>query len=312
MTADLNTLKDSYLALRRSSGYRLDETEYHIRTFISWLDTERADRAEFTVADALEWACQHGGQTIGHVKRLGSIRGWTTYAHAHDPAIPVIPAGLLTAPQMRPAPYIYLEDDIEAVMEVFARRADNGRTWPSRWTDRTYQVLTGLLACTGMRVGEAIGLNRDQVDMDTGWIKVATEKTGRERLVLLHPTSLRELGAYLDDPARPAVAAPEPLFVSASGRRVGYTLYQKNFHAATIEADLKHQGRAKPTIHGLRHTFAVRQLAAAYREGADPARRLTLLSTWLGHVSPNNTYWYLTATPELLGGAADLVEQDRR
>jgi integrase len=312
VSARLLELKDSYLSLRRSLGYRLDEAEYHIRAFISWLDENRDGQSGFSVEDAIEWACLHGGRLIGHTKRLRSIRGWAAYAHVHDPAVPMIPARALPADDARPTPYIYREGEVRKVMDVFARYAKTGPTWRSQWLGSTFCALTGFLACTGARVGEAIALDRGDVDIDTGWVKITGGKTGRERLVLLHPTALQELNAHFDDPARPSVNQPEPAFMASFGQRVEYTVYQKNFHAAVTKIGLEPQGQATPTIHGLRHSFAVGQLAAAYRDGADPARRLTLLSTWLGHVSPKNTYWYLTATPELLGAAADLVEQEMK
>lgn len=309
MSAGLSAWADSYLVLRRSSGYQLQEVEYHIRSFISWLGQDNPDRDGFTAEEAIRWACQPGLQPRTHAKRLRSVGGWAAYARAHGADAPVIPAGSLPADQTRPTPYIYRDGQVRAVMDVFARRAKTGRTWRSRWKDTTFEALTGLLACTGMRIGEAIALDRQDVDMDTGWVNITTGKTGRERLVLLHPTALTELAAYFGDPRRPAAADPDPAFVSSFGRRVEYTVYQIGFRAAVAEAGLEPQGQAKPVIHSLRHSFAVGQLAGAYRDGADPARRLTLLAVWLGHVSPKSSYWYLTATQELLGAAADLLEQ---
>lgn len=309
VSARLSLLADSYLMLRRSSGYHLYEAEYHIRAFISWLDDNRAGQDGFSTQDALRWACLPGGRASWHAKRLGSIRGWAAYAHARDASVGLVPAASLPAHVARPAPYIYREGEAAAVMEVFAQRAAHGRNWPWRWAYRTYQVLTGVLACTGIRVGEAIRLNVDDVGTRTATVKIVSGKTGRERLVLLHPTAMQALGAYLDDSARPRTVAAEPAFISSTAARVDYKAYQRSFHAAVREVGLQPQGLATPTIHSLRHSFAVSQLAAAYQDGADPNRRLTLLSTWLGHVSPKNTYWYLSATEELLGAAADLVER---
>lgn len=309
MSARLSALMDSYLTLRRSSGYRLNAPEYHIRSFIAWLDENRTGEA-FTAQDVIEWACLPQGRPNGHAKRLGSVRPWVAYARAHGADAPLIPAGVLPSDAKRPTPYIYRDGEIRSVMDVFAHNAQTERSWRSRWTNTTLNVLTGFLACTGMRVGEAIALNRADLDGNTGWVSVVTGKTGRERLVLLHPTVLEQVLDYFAEPARPTGVEPEPLFISSTGGHLYYDLYQRNYSAAVRKAGLEPQGRAKPTIHSLRHTFAVNQLAAAYRDGSDPGRRLTLLATWLGHVSPKCTYWYLTATQELLGGAADLIENE--
>jgi len=307
MSAVLSALADSYLVLRRSAGYRLDEAEQLIRSFIGWLDEHRGGDG-FSALDVIEWACLPNGRPLWHAKRLWAVRDWAVYARAHGANVPVIPKGCLPADRKRPTPYIFQQDEIDAVMDVFAQQARLGRDRRSRWKDTTYKMLTGLLACTGIRIGEAINLDRADVDTSTGWITITTGKTGRQRLVLLHPSALDELIGYLFDPARPVAVDPEPVFVAWHGQRVNYSVFQRGFHSAVMEAGLQPQGQAKPTIHSLRHTFAVQQLTDAYRTGVDPARRLTLLSTWLGHVSPACTYWYLSATPQLLSAAADLLE----
>jgi integrase len=310
MSARLAGLLGSYLSLRRSLGYELDKTERHVGQFIAWLDQARPGQDGFTCADAVEWACQPGGRPLWHAMRLGAVRVWAAYAHAHDPAIPAIPGRLLPAGQRRPAPYVYSGQDIEAVMGALASRAGDARMWTTRWRSATAGALTGLLACTGLRVGEAIALNRADVDLPQSQIRVVSAKTARERLVLLHPSAVARLASHVADPVRPACAEedPEPFFVSSAGRRVIYNDFHFAFHRAALEAGLEPKGQARPTVHALRHTYTVNRLAAAYREGSDPARRLTLLATWLGHISPSSTYWYLTATPELLAAAGRLLE----
>ncbi|MDR2348134.1 MAG: tyrosine-type recombinase/integrase [Bifidobacteriaceae bacterium] len=310
MSARLAGLLGSYLSLRRSLGYDLGKTERHVGQFIAWLDQARPGQEGFTCADAVEWACQPGGQPLWHAARLGAVRMWAAYAHAHDPAVPAVPARLLPAGRRRPAPYVYSGQDVEAVMGALAARARDARMWTTRWRNTTAGALTGLLACTGARVGEAIGLDRADVDLDEARIRIASKKTGRERLALLHPTAVARLATHAADPARPAFAGPgpEPFLVSSVGKRVIYNDFHFAFHRAVLDAGLEPKGRARPTVHALRHTYAVNQIAAAYRDGADPARRLTLLATWLGHVSPSSTYWYLTATPELLAAAGRLLE----
>jgi integrase len=295
-------------------GYELDKTKRYVGQFIDWLDQTRPGQDIFTVADAVEWSCLPHGQPGWHGARLSSLRCWADYAHAHDPAIPVIPSGLLPASHVRSVPYIYKDAQIIAIMDQFAQTATSGRTPRCRWAATTYQTLTGFLACTGARVGEALTLNLKDFDQDTGWITITSGKTRRERLILLHRTAITALTAYLDHLDRPEnTRTPDsPLFVSGIGTRVIHANFHYSFHEAVLDVGLPDQGQARPRIHDLRHTFAVNQIMAAYHDGADPARRLSLLSTWLGHVSPTSTYWYLTATPELLGAAARLLDQSQQ
>jgi integrase len=311
MNPRLRALADSYLALRRASGYRLEDAGRLIGQFVSWLGDGRPAPGAFTPADAVEWACLPGKSPQHHANRLSAVRGWAAYAHAHDPKLPTIPVGLIPETRPRSVPYIYQPQQIAGIMDVFAAGARKARTWRSRWINTTARALTGLLACTGMRVGEALSLNSADIDHASGWVTVVSEKTGVERLVMLHETALAELSGYSAHPDRPTRADhSRPLFVCSSGTRTLYGNYQRAFHQAVQEAGVEPIRQAKPTVHSLRHTFAVDQITAAYRDGADPARRLSLLSTWLGHSSPANTYWYLSATPELLGQAARLLEPE--
>jgi integrase len=171
--------------------------------------------------------------------------------------------------------------------------------------------LIGLLSVTGMRVGEAIRLDRDDVDLDHGVLRVRDTKFGKSREVALHPTTIKALRAYLARRDRPV--PPEStmaVFTSAAGTRLIYCNVHLAFKQIVAHAGLHPRSvNCRPRPHDLRHTFAVNTLLDAYRTSENPASTLPLLSTYMGHVHPGSTYWYLQAAPELLALASDRLER---
>jgi integrase/recombinase XerD len=170
----------------------------------------------------------------------------------------------------------------------------------------TYQALIGLLAATGMRVGEVISLDQGDLDAGQGLLTIRDGKFGKSRQLPLHDSVLQALTDYarLQD-SRPGRPASPAFFTSTTGTRLIYNNVHFTFHELVQAAGLKPRSAAcRPRIHDLRHTFAVTTLTRWYGDGGDVAARLPLLSTWLGHADPAGTYWYLTGTPELLALAA--------
>jgi integrase len=175
----------------------------------------------------------------------------------------------------------------------------------------TYRTLIGLLAATGLRIGEALRLDRGDIDWSHGLLLVRDSKFGKSREIPLHETTLRALDNYLHqrDRLHPALRGPA-VFISTTGNRLLYSDAQCTFHHLVLSAALMPRSAScRPRLHDLRHTFAVRTLQDAYRCGGDVQLRLTLLSTYLGHVDPAATYWYLSAAPELLAFAAQRLER---
>jgi integrase/recombinase XerD len=178
----------------------------------------------------------------------------------------------------------------------------------------TYQTLIGLLAVTGMRVGEAIRLDRPDLDLAGGVVTVRQAKFGKTRLLPLHPTTTAAPRGYLRLRDRlhphPATAA---VFISPAGTRLLYCNGHATWKLLVASAGLKARSAAcRPRIHDLRHSFAVHSLLGAYTAGHDGQARLALLSTYLGHVDPSHTYWYLSAAPELLALAGQRLEDHLR
>jgi integrase/recombinase XerD len=173
----------------------------------------------------------------------------------------------------------------------------------------TFETVFGLLAATGMRVGEALALPVDDVDLDKGMLTIRHAKFDRMRLVPLHPSvtaALRKYAAARDRRCR--ILRADRFFVSETGCAVERRNVEEVFAKITEQLRLRTQA-VHPRIHDLRHTFAVQTLIGWQRDGADVPAMLPVLSTYLGHVEPKNTYWYLSATPELMQLAAARLEQ---
>jgi integrase/recombinase XerD len=302
MTALGDHLED-YLALRRSLGYKLARPGQMLRGFVSYL--EAAGAAAVTTEHALAWATgPAGADPTWWRARLTAARGFARYLAPLVPGTEVPPPGLLPGPASRRAvPYLYSGAEIAALMTAAAAIRTPLRA-------ATYQTLIGLLAATGMRVGEAIGLDRADLAAEQGLLIIRSGKFGKSRQLPLHASVLHALDGYarLRDSAcrRPATPA---FFVSAAGTRLIYNNVHRTFRRLTQAAGLHPRSAAsRPRIHDLRHTFAVSALARWHADGGDVAARLPLLSTWLGHTDPAGTYWYLTGTPELMALAAARLE----
>jgi integrase len=290
-----------YLAVRRSLGYKLARPEKLLGQFITYL--EDAGTGTVTTGHALAWATLPAGNQSWHALRLSAVRGFAAYLRTIDPSTEVPPADLIPWRPCRATPYLYSEADIAALIAAAASLRFQLRV-------ATYQTLIGLLAVTGMRVGEAIRLDRPDLDIASAVLTVRESKFGKSRLVPLHPTTASALRGYLrlrnrlhPQPTTPAV------FISPAGTRLLYCNVQWTFARLARRAGLQPRSAScRPRIHDLRHSFAVASLLDAYAAGQDGQVRLTLLSTYLGHVDPSATYWYLSAAPELLALAGQRLE----
>lgn len=292
-----------YLELRRSLGFKLERDSLFLAGFVSYLDS--AGAATVTIEHSLAWAAAPADGDPSYWRhRLNVIRPFARYLMPLVPGTEVPPRGLLPGPAVRRAvPYLYSGAEISALISAAGRLRS-----PLRAV--TYQTLIGLLAVTGLRVGEAIGLDRGDADLEQGILTVRDSK-GKSRQVPLHPTSVTALTGYaqLRDRARPRPASPS-FFVSLAGTRLIYKNVHYVFHQLTKAAGLVPRSPAcRPRIHDLRHTFAVNTITGWYADSGDIDARMPLLSAWLGHTDPSGTYWYLTGTPELLALAAARLDQ---
>lgn len=302
MTALEDALND-YLTLRRAVGYKLGRPGQLLTQFVGYLDG--AGAATVTIEHAVAWATQPvGADPSWWAYRLDAVRGFALYLHTLDPAVPALPRDLLPYRSRRATPYLYSDDELAA---LFA--AAGGLPHPLRAD--TCQTMIALLAVTGIRIGEAISLDVDDLNSAHGLLVVREGKFGKTRQLPLHASTLAALAGYLERCQR---RCPRPrsaaLFLSGRGSRVRHCNISATFHELTRAAGLApRSARCRPRLQDLRHTFAVRTVLDWYRAGVDVQARMPLLSTYLGHVSPAATYWYLSAAPELLALAGQRLEQ---
>jgi len=291
-----------YLALRRALGYKLVDDGRQLAQFVAYLDAR--DTATVTVAAALDWVT--GTTRAGNgASRLTVVRGFARYLQAVDPAHEVPPVGLLPKRTTRPVPHLYTDAETTALMSA-ARALD-----PPMWA-ATIETVIGLLWVTGMRVGEVLRLNVADIDTD-GVATVWLSKFNKSRHVPLTASTIAALTAYarLRRDLLPAAAETTAVFVSPGGQRLSYQRFSKAFVSLLDTTGLSTVPGRRPRIHDFRHSFAVRTILGWYRDDGDVHALLPRLSTYLGHVAPSSTYWYLSAAPELMAVAAARLDRHR-
>ena len=298
---------EDYLTVRRGLGFKLRDYPGMLGDFVTY--AEAAGASTVTAELALAWALQPGdGAHPSYLsKRLSVVRGFAQHLQAFDPATEVPSADLLRWQQCRATPYLYSDDDIAALMGA-------ARALSPRLRAATYETLIGLLKVSGARVGELIRLEREDVDWDEGVLTITYTKFDKHRELPLHLSTIDALRAYaLERDELCAEPKAPSFFVSSTGHRLVYVTVQQVFAGLTRAAGLRPRSRqCRPRLHDARHTFACTTLLGWYRAGVDVEAHLPLLSTYMGHANPANTFWYLSTVPELLALAAERREQTLR
>ncbi len=293
-----------YLAIRRALGSKLGRTGRLLEQFVDFC--EQTESSTITNELALRWATlPSGGDRAWFAQRLSVVRGFARHLAVLNPATEIPPAGLLPGRSHRAEPYLYSEGDLAKLMA-----AARGLRSPLRAA--TFETLVGLLFVTGIRVGEAIRLDRQDVDLAAALLTVRESK-GKSRALPIDETTVAALNAYVEQRRVLCPSAKSrAFFVSLAGTRLLYCNVHLAFLGLVRDAGLvRRSARCRPRPHDLRHSFAVRALIRWYREGVDVAALLPVLSTYLGHVNPAATYWYLSAAPELLTLAAGRLDSNQ-
>jgi integrase/recombinase XerD len=298
VTGTLRQAAEGYLQTRRSLGYRLEGQARLLMSYIA--DLEAAGESTVTAANAVAWATRPAGASaVWHARRLSAARCFARYLAVTDPSCQVPPSWLLPARYSRVAPYIYTQEEIDAL-------AHAAGTLGSPLAAASCQAVICLLASTGMRIGEAVALTCADADLDTGIITIINGKHGASRHVPLHETVTRMLRHYASRRDR---LCPAPrcdrFFLTRAGTPLSPGQLEDAFARLLAHAGITvPAGRRPPRMHDLRHSMAVMTIRDWYRDGIDVQARLPVLSTMLGHIAPAHTYWYLTSTPDLLALAA--------
>jgi integrase len=296
------TLAEEYLALRRGMGYALHIEGAELLRFARYADKKGGT---ITTELAVEWAKlpQHAAP-LYWARRLDIVRRFAKHRRLFDSQTEVPAEGLLGLSYRRPTPYIYSDDAIRQLIHQASLLGPAGGLRP-----KTYQTLFGLLACTGLRISEALHLRREDVDVQKGVLTITATKFKKARLVPLHPSAVRALVRYSQqrDQYHPHPRV-ETFFLTERGTSLKYWRALMTFIPIRQQLGWEVKGQPVPTIHGLRHSFVVSRMVRWYKEGADLDRKIAALSTYLGHVKVTDTYWYVTATPELLSLSTERFE----
>lgn len=295
---------DDYIALRRSLGFKLRDMADDLRNFATFLEQKAAPFV--TTELAMEWAMQPADhQPSDWAQRLSFVRVFARHWQATDPRTEIPPTGLLPFRPQRARPHLYSEEEIQnllaAALELSPR--EGLRPW-------TYHCLFGLLAVGGLRISEALKLERPDVDLSEGILTIRQAKFGKTRLVPLHASTGGVLANYVRHRDRLLRSASSPcFFLNDHGRRLEISAVHRTFYDVSRQIGLRgpeaHKG---PRLHDFRHRFAVHTLVEWYRSNEDIEQRLPVLSTFLGHGHVADTYWYLSVEPELMGLATRRLE----
>lgn len=304
-----------YLSLRRSLGFRLVEAEVYLKSFCAFM--EARGQTILTARLALEWATAPVEiRPTSWAGRLTTVRQFARYLKGFEPRTEIPDTQLLPFRPKRSTPYLYSAREISRLMAAAQGMCSRQALRP--WTMRT---LIGLLAVTGMRLNEALTLTRQDVDLQTGVLSIRGSKFCKSRLVPVHASTCRALADYAqrrdtlldrrDAQLGPRVRPRAPYFLlTGRGGKFWQSEVHKSFIAISRTAGLRSTSeRRGPRMHDMRHRFATETLLRWSRGGRQIEREMPTLTTYLGHSNIADTYWYLSAHPELMRHAALRLER---
>ena len=294
--SELRTALEEYLIIRRKLGFKLQRADKLLHDFV--LFAEKENVSFITTQLALRWAKQPANcHPSWWRQRLCIVRGFAEYQSAIDLRTQIPSLELLPYQYHRKPPYVYSSNEIENLINA-ARQLQS----PMGLRSSTYYTLFGLLAVTGMRISEPIGLDRKDMDLTKGILTIGQAKFGKSRLIPIHPSTQKALRQY--DSLRDRIfqrPQTQSFFISEKGTRLTQDSVRRTFILLSRKIGLRGpHDRHGPRIHDLRHGFAIRTLLSWYRDKLDIDRHMHKLSTYLGHVHVTDTYWYISSVPELL------------
>lgn len=299
----LSVALKEYIEIRRSLGYKLEFTEINLKKFIDFL--KKRNCQYITTQLALEWAVFPQNVKRSYwARRLSTIRLFAQYRKEEDQRTEVPEKYFLSQKTQRAIPYIYTENEISQLLNACKLLSSK------RIRHHTYFTFFGLMAVTGCRISELVSLNREDVDMKNNWIIIRNSKCNKSRLLPLHKTTIQQLKKYSKVRDQIPTQDVNAFFLSDQGTRITIWSTRIAFIHVSKQIGLRSfYDSYGPRIQDLRHTFAVKKLLNWYCEGTNINKKIMLLSTYLGHKKPTDTYWYITGTPELFAQAANRLEK---
>jgi len=296
MTGSVPVRVEDYIGLRRGLGYRSVTQERALRAFARYLE---GHEGPVPLESTLDWTTSTSSSDPRNpARRLAMVRGFVRYLHALDGATEVPAAGMLGPTGQRTPPHVYSDGEIAELLAAAARLSPVDGLRPV-----CYATLFGLLACTGLRISEALALACADVDLDTGVITVRAGKRGLARLVPLHTTAVAALQNYAAERER-RHGRPGPhdaFFRTEASERLSYNTAHHAFSVLRRRLGWDSTGRTRaPRVHDLRHRMVVRRIQTWHAQGVDVDANIAALATYVGHVEVRDVYWYLSAVPELM------------
>jgi len=301
-TESMVALAKRYLAHRRSFGYRLQSQGYELLSFARFLD-ETAPGQPLTTKRALEWIRQRPIQPVSSANRLSTIRGFARFCVTLDPQTQIPAVHLAPCRSHRRAPHIFTD----AQLRLILRRTRGLRPWRTELRPLTYRTFIGLLVCSGLRPSEAIRLRDDDFDPAAGMLRVPAVKQSPERILPLHPSTVRAL-KYYQRICRANYPLAHRFFVGPFGRPLQMCAADWTFRCL-VRGIIGNGSRPRPRLYDLRHLFATKWIARWSQQTVPLAHRLVLLSRYLGHRDFHNTYWYVQPEASALVTAAARFER---
>jgi integrase len=281
-------------------GYKLKDASRLLSDFVAFYEKQGA--SHITIPLALQWAQRTPARPAEWARRLTCVRCFARYWSAIDPQTQIPPWSLLPHRPLRARPYLYTDKEIRQLLEAAQRMGG--------LPGLTYSRLLGLLSVTGMRMGEVLNLKTKDVDLAQGVLVIVGTKFGKTRLVPIHASTQKALAKYVRDRDRAFGGNLSYFFVSRRGNRLDGGQVRRTFYRLSRKVGLRGATASHgPRLHDFRHLFAAKTLLNWYRSGKDVERRLPVLSTYLGHGHVNDTYWYLTICPELMGLVVNRLEK---
>jgi integrase len=301
-TAALTRLVKQYLEHRRSLGHSVRRGDVlQLSQFVRF-HYDEAPRKPLQAEVMLRWAVLPGtGNRNYYAMRMQRVRGFARYCATFDPRVQIPDCRLLGHGHWRVAPHIYTVEQISLLLQ----RARRLSTKCSPIHNLTYETFLGLIACAGLRTGEARALRCSDFDAKNRTLTIRKAKFSPERILPLHPTTVRALQHYLD--VRLPLAPDKPwFFINRYHRPLSCCDISATFHR--LDEGIVSTGARRPRIYDLRHTFATRHIAQWNRAGVSTASNLLLLSRYMGHQRFISTWWYVSPDAGALRRSASRFE----